>query len=322
MAIKLAVSMGDAAGIGPELIVKLQQNELFRKQSEITVFGDLGAMRLAAEKFGNDDFRFPDFVQTGDELGNFEFGTTQAKCGRVAYEAIVAATRAVLNGECDALLTAPVNKYAVNLALAEAGEKAEFSGHTELIAELCGTDNFAMMQSAGNLRVAFVTTHIPLAEVSDRVTPERINHVAKLLNDAVKKELPAGQIPRLAMAAVNPHAGENGNMGREDELVTFPAAAELRSEGINISDPFPPDTLFIPGTLEKFDGILSMYHDQGHIPFKMLAFDRGVNSTLGLPIIRTSPDHGTAFNIAWQGRADTGSFFAAAELAIKRASKN
>lgn len=320
MAFRLAVSMGDPAGIGPELVVRLMRNENFRNKAEIVVFGDRNVMELASEKFGGGAFSGASLIQAGKPLENWEFGKAQPACGQIAYEAVVAAAKAVIAGECHALLTAPVNKYAVNLALAESGKKADFSGHTELIAGLCKTEDFAMMQSAGSFRVAFVTTHIPLRDVASAVTRERIFHVAKLLDEAVKKELQPGRRPHLAMAAINPHAGENGCMGDEDERVTFPAAAELRSEGIDISDPFPPDTLFVPGTREKFDGILSMYHDQGHIPFKMLAFDRGVNSTLGLPIVRTSPDHGTAFDIAWRGEADPGSFFAAAELAVKRAS--
>jgi 4-hydroxythreonine-4-phosphate dehydrogenase len=174
-----------------------------------------------------------------------------------------------------------------------------------------------MMQSAGNLRVAFVTTHIPLREVPDAVTGERIKEVANLLSDAIKAEGIAS--PKIAAAALNPHAGENGYMGSEDENIVKPALDNLRKSGMNIAGPFPPDTLFIESIRSKYDGILSMYHDQGHIPFKMLAFDRGVNSTLGLPIIRTSVDHGTAFEIAWQGVADTGSLFAAIRLASVRA---
>jgi 4-hydroxythreonine-4-phosphate dehydrogenase len=174
-----------------------------------------------------------------------------------------------------------------------------------------------MMQSAGNLRVAFVTTHIPLSAVSDAVSVERITEVAGLLEDAVRAE--GIEAPKLAAAAINPHAGENGYMGLEDENIVKPALEELRGKGMDIDGPFPPDTLFIKETRERYDGILSMYHDQGHIPFKMLAFDCGVNSTLGLPIIRTSVDHGTAFEIAWRGCADTGSLYEAVKLAVKRA---
>ena len=174
-----------------------------------------------------------------------------------------------------------------------------------------------MMQSSGRLRVVFVTTHIALAEVPRQVTPGRIVTVAKLLDEVIRRE--GVPHPKLAAAAINPHAGENGCMGTEDETVTKPALAALREQRIDIDGPFPPDTLFIESTRERYDGIVSMYHDQGHIPFKMLAFNSGVNSTLGLPIVRTSPDHGTAFDIAWRGVADPGSFYAAIDTAIRRA---
>ena len=209
-------------------------------------------------------------------------------------------------------MTCPINKAAVNLA------GIPFTGHTELLASLCGVKDFVMMQSAGDLRVVFVTTHISLAEVPAAVTAERIRTVTHLLRDAIAEEGVAN--PKIGVAALNPHAGENGNMGMEDENVVKPAVRALRDEGFDVEGPFPPDTLFIESIRKRFDGIVSMYHDQGHIPFKMLAFDRGVNSTLGLPVIRTSVDHGTAFEIAWKGVADLGSLRAAFDLACKRAS--
>lgn len=198
-------------------------------------------------------------------------------------------SRDALAEKVDAVVTAPVNKAAVNLA------GIPFTGHTELIAGICGTDDFAMMQSAGNLRVAFVTTHIALKDVPKFATRERIIKTTRLLENAIRAE--GITEPKIGIAAINPHAGENGNMGTEDELVTKPAVMHMQEMGMKVEGPFPPDTLFIKSTLDRFDGIISMYHDQGHIPFKMLAFDRGVNSTLGLPVIRTSVDHGTAFEI-------------------------
>ena len=174
-----------------------------------------------------------------------------------------------------------------------------------------------MMQSAGKLRVIFVTTHIALKDVSAHVTQERIVEVAKLVEEAAKAE--GAEHPRIAVAGLNPHAGENGHMGTEDETVVKPAIRKLKESGMDVSGPYPSDTLFIDSIRNTFDGIVSMYHDQGHIPFKMLAFDKGVNSTMGLPIIRTSVDHGTAFEIAWKGVADTGSLEAAIHTAIKRA---
>lgn len=308
---RIALTMGDPAGIGPEIAARCAGNAALKELAEISVFGSASVMREAAKRFaGGADFAV-------EETGKLKFadlvpGRLAAACGLEAYEAVREATLATLAGRFDALVTCPVNKAAVNAA------GIPFSGHTEMTAELCGTKSFAMMQSSGTLRVAFVTTHIALAEVPSAVTKERILEVAGLLRAAIEAEGIAR--PKIGAAALNPHAGENGHMGMEDEEVVKPACAELLRRGFDVEGPFPPDTLFIEALRNRFDGILSMYHDQGHIPFKMLAFESGVNSTLGLPIIRTSVDHGTAFEIAWRGIASTGSLEAALRLAAKRAS--
>lgn len=303
--------MGDPAGIGPEIVVRmLAGRPEFSSEAEILVYGCPEVLQDAARRFAC-PLTHP-VVTTGSmRPGDYQFGGLSAACGKEAYRAVCMAAEDALAGKVDAVVTAPVNKAAVNLA------GIPFTGHTELIAGICGTDDFAMMQSAGTLRVVFVTTHIALKEVSVHVTFDRILKTASLLRDAIRAEGIAE--PRIGVAAVNPHAGENGTMGTEDERVVKPAVQEMRRLGMCVEGPFPPDTLFLRTTLERFDGIVSMYHDQGHIPFKMLAFDRGVNSTLGLPIIRTSVDHGTAFEIAGRGVADIGSFCAAFEIARKRA---
>jgi len=309
--VKIALTMGDPAGIGAEIIVRLlAENNRWRGRADFVVYGS----REVIEH--NRDLFAPGLeleVAEGCSLPMSEVkaGVASAVCGRAAFDTLTCATTDALAGRVDAIVTAPMNKLAVNLA------GIPFTGHTERIAELCGVEDFAMMQSAGDLRVAFVTTHVALAEAPRLCTATRISTVAKLLENACREEGIAA--PRLAAAAINPHAGENGWMGREDEEVTKPTLEKLRSQGMNITGPFPPDTLFIESTRREFDGILSMYHDQGHIPFKMLAFDRGVNSTLGLPIIRTSVDHGTAYEIAYKGIANTGSLAAAVELAVRRA---
>ncbi|MBN2643575.1 MAG: 4-hydroxythreonine-4-phosphate dehydrogenase PdxA [Victivallales bacterium] len=305
----IALTMGDPAGIGPELAVKAASCPELSASCRIVIYGCPDIINVAAAKFAGG------FTPEVYHVGNMSFadvpiGKAAAACGLAAREAVIAATADALAGKVDAIVTAPMNKASVNLA------GIDFTGHTELIAELCGVSNYAMMQSADNLRVAFVTTHIPLSKVCECATFERICEVGHLLNEVVKAEGVAR--PRLAAAAINPHAGEDGFMGRKDEEVVKPALEALRKEGVIIDGPYPPDTLFIERIRTQYDGLLSMYHDQGHIPFKMLAFDRGVNSTLGLPIIRTSPDHGTAFEIAWAGRADTGSLFAAVRLALRR----
>ena len=302
--------MGDPAGVGPELCLRAAASPEF-KDIRFILYGAPSVLRKAAGLFTGG--LLPEICSTTD-VEHFEYGKASGACGKAAYDALTGAVSDLLAGKTDAVVTAPMNKYAVNLA------GIPFSGHTERIAQLCHTEKFAMMQSSGSFRVAFVTTHIGIKDVPRCVTLERIVDVGRMLNDVIVSEgIPR---PRIACAALNPHAGENGCMGKEDEETVKPAIAALQSRGINVEGPFPPDVIFVEKFRSRYDGIISMYHDQGHIPFKMVAFDSGVNSTLGLPIIRTSPDHGTAFDIAWQGKADTGSFFAACRTAVLRAQKN
>ena len=307
--VKIILTMGDPAGVGPELCVRAAALPEF-KGVPFVIYGASDVLQEAAKRFTNGVL--PEIKDTGT-LGPFEFGKASAACGKAAFDALTNATQALLAKEAGAMVTAPMNKYAVNLA------GIPFTGHTERIAELCKTETFAMMQSSGDFRVAFVTTHIGIADVPRHVTCQRIVEVGKMLNDVILSE--GITSPRIACAALNPHAGENGCMGKEDEEVVKPAVTLLQQAGIHVEGPFPPDVIFVEKFRSRYDGIISMYHDQGHIPFKMVAFDSGVNSTLGLPIIRTSPDHGTAFDIAWQGKADLGSFAAACRTAVLRAQK-
>ncbi len=306
----IAITMGDPAGIGPELAVRAASDPRWRGRARFVLYGSEPVLREAANRWTGGVL--PQVRPVGElAFGSFRIGEAQPECGRAAYDALTQAVRDAQSGNVAAIVTAPMNKYAVNLA------GIPFTGHTERIAELCDCRDYVMMQSAGSLRVVFVTCHVALAEVPKLATRSEIVRVARLLDRAARAE--GIEHPRLAAAAINPHAGENGCMGDEDERETKPALAELRASGVDIDGPFPPDTLFVASIREKYDGLVTMYHDQGHIPFKMLAFDRGVNSTLGLPVIRTSPDHGTAFDIAWKGCADPGSLFAAVELAVRRA---
>ena len=307
--VNLALTMGDPAGIGPELCVRTPRLPEFEKV-RFVIYGSARVLAEAARRFSGGVC--PEIRETGDP-GNFEYGKAAASCGKAAYDALTAAVQDALAGKVDAIVTAPMNKYAVNLT------GIHFSGHTERIAELCHTKRFAMMQSSGSFRVAFVTTHIALGDVPRHVTKERIVEVGEMLRDVIRSE--GVDSPLIGCAALNPHAGENGCMGKEDECVVKPAVAELNARDMKVEGPLPPDVIFTERVRNRFDGIISMYHDQGHIPFKMLAFDTGVNSTLGLPVIRTSPDHGTAFDIAWQGKANLSSFAAACRSARLRAEK-
>ncbi len=305
----IALTAGDPAGIGPEIAVRVATDPEMLKIADFAVYGDPEPLAEASRRFANSAHL--EVVPCGGlRFSEIEIGKPSALCGLAAYNAVVAATRDAIDGKVSALVTAPVCKASVNMA------GIKFSGHTELVAELCGTEDFAMMQSSGNLRVVFVSTHVPLSKAHEYLSLERLISCTSLLRTAIVEE--GIRNPLIAFAAFNPHAGEDGHMGSEELDIVIPAICELRKRGFRLEGPFPPDTLFIEKTLRRFDGIVSMYHDQGHIPFKMLAFESGVNSTLGIPIIRTSVDHGTAFEIAWKGLANTGSLEAAVRVAAKR----
>ena len=311
----LALTMGDPAGIGPDIAVRAAVDPELARIAEVIIYGSPDILRAACDLRRVD----PEKVNI-HQIGSMQFsdmtpGANAAECGIEALDAVEKATIDALRGKIDAIVTAPMSKASVNLA------GISFTGHTEFIAELCEVQetDFVMMQSADDLRVVFATTHIPLVDVVSNLSIERILKVTKLLNSVILAE---GVLkPHIALAAINPHAGEDGYMGLEDEKITKPALKAIREASIDVEGPFPSDTLFINATLAYFDGVVAMYHDQGHIPFKMLAFDKGVNSTLGLPIIRTSVDHGTAFDIAWKKSVvpDLGSLQAAIRLAAKRA---
>ncbi len=335
----LALTMGDPAGIGPEIVVKTATDPQVTQIAKVVVFGSPDILQEAIRQFyptatlkvvttlsearsvESEMNTVVCYAPEGEcfsqaKFSDFTVGEESGVAGKIAYDCIVAATKAVLSGEADAIVTAPVNKASIN----RAGVK-DFSGHTELIAQMCDCTNFSMQQSADKLHVSFVTTHIPLREVVQNISKEKVLRNFHLLYQGLLDE--GIERPKVAIAAINPHAGENGYMGNEDIEITEPVVKQLLSEGFDVEGPFPPDTLFIPEIRTRFDGIVCMYHDQGHIPFKMLAFDVGVNSTLGLPIIRTSVDHGTAFNLAWQGKASTGSLLEALKLAtLKSLHKN
>jgi 4-hydroxythreonine-4-phosphate dehydrogenase len=248
----LALTMGDPAGVGPELAVRAACDPRLARIARIVVYGCPDILAAAAAKFA--DGVLPEIKATGDlAMTAVAVGKTAPACGLAARDAVIAAVDDALAGRVDGLVTTPMNKAAVNLA------GIAFTGHTELIAERCGIHDYAMMQSAGSMRVAFVTTHLPIKDMPHAVSRERIVVVGRLLWQAVRAE--GVHQPRLAMAALNPHAGEEGHMGMEERLVLEPALTDLREIGIDIAGPFPPDTLFVPRIRRQFDGILSMYHD-------------------------------------------------------------
>ena len=284
---KIALTVGDPAGIGPEIVAKAAADASVRAVCEPVVFAPPADASIRA-------------------------GEVSAVAGRAAYDTLVRAVDAAKRGDVDAIATAPVNK----LAFAKAG--LEWKGHTDLLAHLCGTAHVAMMFHSPQLKVVLITVHVPLADVSAHVTPDRVDRTIALTAEAMAWF--GTPRPRLALAGLNPHAGENGVIGTEDDRVLAPAVQRARAKGVTIDGPIPGDTVFVRASRGEFDCVIACYHDQGLIPVKLLAFGNAVNVTIGLPIIRTSVDHGTAFDIAGKGIADAGSMIAAVRLAAEMVS--
>jgi 4-hydroxythreonine-4-phosphate dehydrogenase len=283
----LALTVGDPSGIGPEIVVKALRDPRVVDACRPVIYGPYEPQDLEA----------------------FPAGRVSAESATVACEAITRATEDALAGKVDAIVTAPINKT----ALAAAG--LPWRGHTDFLAHLCGTKQVAMMFWSERLRVVLATVHVPLAEVPRALTRSRLVDVIRLAAGWLPRfGFPS---PRIAVTGLNPHAGEGGVLGNEEIEVIEPAVAQTRAEGIRVAGPFPADTLFVRAARGEFDAVVAAYHDQGLIPVKLIAFGRSVNVTLGLPIIRTSVDHGTAFDIARRGVADEGSLVEAVLLAAK-----
>lgn len=286
---RVAITVGDPAGIGPEIAAKAAADPQALDICEPVLYGPYQPHELKA----------------------FAPGVLSADAGRAAYDAIVAAVRDARGGAVDALATAPVNKAAFALA------GLPWKGHTDLLAHLTGASRVAMMFYADALRVVLATIHVPLKDVPRLLTREVLESVIEL----TANELPrfGYAIPSLGVAGLNPHAGEHGVIGAEEDAVLRPAIDACRGRGIDVTGPWPADTIFVRASRGEFDAVIACYHDQGLIPVKLLAFGRAVNVTLGLPIVRTSVDHGTAFDIAGRGRADHSSLVAAVRLAARLA---
>jgi 4-hydroxythreonine-4-phosphate dehydrogenase len=330
---RVAITMGDPAGIGPEIILKAagRLRERLGRDLSLVIVGCGRTYRATAELLGiadrsthgpADDPAPLTFVEAGPARAPIAPGQTSAEAGRLAYAAIDIAVKLAMRGAVDAICTGPLSKEALNLA------GHHFAGHTELLAHLTGARDSVMLLAHGNMRVSHVSTHSALADVPKKLTPARLRRVVELTAAALRGLGIAA--PRIAVAALNPHAGEGGLFGREDIDVSAPTIAALRAEGHDISGPVPGDTVFVKLRAGQYDAVVAMYHDQGHIPVKLLGFSvdpatgrwealSGVNVTLGLPIVRTSVDHGTAFDIAGQGIASETSLLEAIDLAVRLA---
>jgi 4-hydroxythreonine-4-phosphate dehydrogenase len=324
----LAITMGDAGGIGPEIIAKAFGHATVHEQSRPLVIGERRAMDAALRIIGSPLHTRPldDLARTGDQPGCLDLvdlanidierlgrSHVSAEVGRAAYEYLERATQLALNNQVGAIVTAPLNKE----ALSEAGWIGV--GHTELLARFAGVPekSVAMMLASNRLRVVHVSTHVSLRRAIELVTPERIVTAARLAG-ATARDI-VGREPHLAIAGLNPHGGEHGLFGSEEEEFIEPAIAQLRAEGWHVSGPMSPDTVFLRAAGGEFDAVVAMYHDQGHIPSKFAGFDDTVNVTLGLPIVRTSVDHGTAYDIAGTGKANEANLLAAIDLAAQMA---
>ncbi len=314
MSARIAISLGDPAGIGPEVVARAL---VARPDLDIIVYGDRGALARAAEVAGvatpaAERVRAITNLAAGDVLP----GQPNEAAGRAQLAYLVAATDAALAGEMGAIVTAPISKQWI----ATAG--FELPGHTEYLAARAGVREFAMMLAGPTLRVTVATTHVPLRDVPRLLTVEGIASAIWLTAEAVERRFGI-RAPRVAVAGLNPHAGEAGRFGDEEPRLVVPAIEKarirLREAGLaaEVSGPHVPDSVFRQAAKGEFDAVVALYHDQGLIPLKLLDFDEGVNVTLGLPFVRTSPDHGTAYDIAGTGRARPDSFLAALDLAAR-----
>lgn len=326
--LRLAITLGDPNGIGPEIVLKGLQEKALRSRIEPLVIGSVAVLRAHAEVLGFDEVAISEVDRPDASLPAegipvldvmdgaappVEFGAITAAGGRLAMRAVAAAADACIAGHADAMVTAPLSKEAIQ----QAGY--HFPGHTEFLAERTGGHAPLMMMVADALRVGVVTGHIPLAAVAGALTTEAIQAKLHLMNDSLRRDFGI-DAPDIAVLGLNPHAGDGGVIGTEEQTLIRPALEAARTDGLRMTGPLPADGYFATER-DRYDGVLAMYHDQGLVPFKALAFNAGVNFTAGLPIVRTSPDHGTAYNIAGRGVASPGSMQSAIELAVEVATR-
>jgi 4-hydroxythreonine-4-phosphate dehydrogenase len=320
----IGITMGDPSGIGPEIILKCYNNPVVRRNM-IIVIGEYGVMKAAYDIMNIRSFKlqrcssihessYDEAILNVLDLNSFDLkdlhpGVVQPASGYAAFLAVSKAVDLAMKKEIDAVVTAPISKEAIHLA------GYNYAGHTEILSSLSGTRNYAMLLYHKKLKVIHVSTHISLIDAITGLKSERIEEVIDLAHNAM---IPlCRHQPKIAVAGINPHAGENGLFGTEEITVIAPAVQNMRMKGINVTGPLPPDTVFLQALNGRYDIVVAMYHDQGHIPLKLIGFDRGVNVTTGLPFVRTSVDHGTAFDIAWKGLASEKSMIEAVRIAVK-----
>lgn len=331
---RIAITMGDPAGIGPEVVVKALAEESIYEKCIPVVIGDYEALRdavrfsglslelnevqmleEAAGKFGVLDYVDLKYLKPG----GWNYKENSVICGEASFQYVVHAIRLAMDGKAAAVITAPISKESINMA------GHHYSGHTEIFAEYTGTKDYAMLLASGALRVIHVTTHCALMEACRLIRKERVLKVIRLARKAC--EMLGIKKPRIGVAGLNPHCSENGLFGTEEASEIIPAINKAREEGIDVHGPESPDTVFVKCKAGIYDIVVAMYHDQGHIPLKLNSFQwdaaegkyssvKGINTTIGLPIIRVSVDHGTAFGKAGEGRANADSMIEAVEVGL------
>jgi len=319
----VAVTIGDVNSIAPEVIIKSLEDNRINKMMTPVVYGSGKVLSYYRKALNIKDFNYFQLKKLDDldsrklnvlnlweETVNITMGVPDTEVGKYAYISIKQATQDALEGKVDAIVTAPINKHTIQ------SDEFKFAGHTEYLAEMAKVNDCLMLLVDGNLRVGVVTGHIPLRDVAAAITKERINSKLTIMEKSLRVDFGITK-PKIALLGLNPHAGDNGVIGAEDDEFIKPLIQEWKEKGKLVYGPFPSDGFFGNGTYKKFDGVLAMYHDQGLIPFKTLAFENGVNYTAGLPFVRTSPDHGTAYDLCGKNLADETSMRQALFLAME-----
>lgn len=326
----IAITMGDFNGIGPEVALKAANSLIVRRIAipllvgSVDVFeyyAKLYKMKISIREIDPECFGVENIPRSNSDdiplIAVRKFmnpkikpGDISSEASRLAVESIITAVVLNLKYGVDGIVTAPISKAAVNL------DRINFPGQTELLAAMYKTEKFAMILACGDLKIALVTIHIPINQVSSAITKNLVAEKISILNHSMKKDFGIKK-PKIAVLGLNPHAGEHGLLGNEEKRTILPAIKLANGDGINVSGPFPADGFFGIGSYKNFDAVLAMYHDQGLIPLKLLGFEKGVNFTAGLPVVRTSPDHGTAYSIAGKGTANPSSIIEAVRLAVE-----
>jgi 4-hydroxythreonine-4-phosphate dehydrogenase len=315
--VKIGISIGDVNGIGLEVILKALANNAILDYCTPIVYGHTKVASYHRKALGLPDFNFhvaasastanpkkANMINCWEEDVKIELGTSTETGGKYALLSLEKATEDLISGEIDALVTAPINKFNIQ------SDTFSFPGHTEYLQERSGSNDVLMFLISEELKIGVVTGHIPVKDVATTITKEKIVQKLKMINDSLKKDFWIEK-PKIAVLGLNPHAGDNGLLGKEEQEIIIPAIQEAFDKGIICFGPYPADGFFGNGTFKQFDAVLAMYHDQGLVPFKTIAFSTGVNYTAGLKVVRTSPDHGTGYDIAGKNLADPTSFIEA-----------